>query len=269
MVIAATALASPWRSCSGRAPLRVATFNIENYPKSPRQARGAFETIRALDATAVAVQEITDPADFTRAAQRHLGASWRFVFPDGGPPQRVGVLFDGDALVLRGTRVHRECATTPGARPAFEARFTDREGAPLTLLVLHLRAGSTGFETRRAQLRALRPIVAEGMRGPGRYVVLGDFNATGPSDREEIATLARETGARWTSERLGCTSYWARPDGCVGSALDHVVSNTAARSIAALGPCAEFGCNPGGRCPTFHAEVSDHCPVLTVFAPPR
>src|SRR5205823_3835757 len=105
--------------------------------------------------------------------------------------QHVGVLFDGNALRLTATRVHRECETSAGQRPAFEARFVDRGGVALTLLVLHLRAGGSGGDERRAQLRALRPAIAAGMRGAGRFVVLGDYNATGADDRAEIAALAR------------------------------------------------------------------------------
>lgn len=266
--LAATALVAALCARGSDAPLRVGTFNIENYPKSPRQEEGAFAAIRSLGAVAVAVQEITDPGAFARAAGRRLGPSWRFAYPAVGPAQRVGVLYDGSALTLTGTRVHREAETYPGAKPAFEARFTDGAGRPLALLVLHLRAGGDGADRRREQLRALRPVIAAGVRGGGRYVVLGDFNATGDGDRDEIAALARATDARWLSRELACTSYWARRDGCLGQALDHVLANGGARSVTAEGPCREFGCRPGASCPAFRDDVSDHCPVLTIFDPP-
>ncbi len=259
------ALATPWKSCRGSAPLRVATFNIENYPKAPSQRDGAFEVIRSMRVSAVAVQEITDPDDFAREASQRLGAAWRFVYPDGGPAQRVGVLYDSASLTLTGTTVHRECELSRGARPAFEARFVDRDGEAVALMVVHLRAGGTGQAQRAEQLRALAPAISEGMRGPARFVMLGDFNATGERDRDVIASLARETRARWSSERLACTSFWSRPDACVTSALDQVLANREARSVEALGPCESLGCGSRALCPRFHREVSDHCPVRVTF----
>src|SRR5262249_32973514 len=122
-----------------RGTSRVATFNIENYPKSGRQEVGAFDAIRSLDAVAIGVQEITDTAAFAAAAERRLGASWRFVFADPGPAQRVGVLFDGDALSLLSTRTLRETEVQRGAKPAFEARLAPAGGGPLRPLRVHLK----------------------------------------------------------------------------------------------------------------------------------
>jgi hypothetical protein len=44
-------------------------------------------------------------------------------------------------------------------------------------------------------------------------------------------------------------------------ALDHVFTREAPDAIDARGPCEEIGCAPGDRCPAFHREVSDHCPI--------
>src|SRR5687767_11959952 len=97
------------RRCGGEPPaLRVATFNIEMYPKSPRQPELAFATIRSLGAPAVAVQEIADPAHFEATARSHLGESWRFVHATSGARFRVGVLFDGARLALRSTRTYED-----------------------------------------------------------------------------------------------------------------------------------------------------------------
>jgi hypothetical protein len=55
--------------------------------------------------------------------------------------------------------------------------------------------------------------------------------------------------------------FWQRPDECRGSALDHVLTNGLPIRASAEGPCAD-GCEPGDRCPAFHRDVSDHCPVV-------
>jgi len=75
---------------------RIATFNIEHFPKNARQVEGAFDEIAATGATLVAAQEITAPAVFLAAARRRLAPSWDFVHD---PPRvehhhHLGVLFD-------------------------------------------------------------------------------------------------------------------------------------------------------------------------------
>ncbi|HEU4538569.1 MAG TPA: endonuclease/exonuclease/phosphatase family protein, partial [Polyangiaceae bacterium] len=271
LALAAALPFTPWL-CEPRPGLRVATFNIENYPKSPRQEAGAFEAIRGLEVAALGVQEIVEPAAFAAAAKRRLGDEWRFVFAEGGPKQRVGVLFDGGALELLSTHTYRETERVyPGAKPTFEARLAPKAGGSLfgpgagevlRLLVVHLKAQGDGVERRRAQLQALRPVFAAAVGSGERVVLLGDFNATEPSDRDELGALADATGASWASRDLRCTSYWARADGCLGSALDHVIASAKPRRVAARGPCETEGCSPGASCPIFREEVSDHCPVV-------
>lgn len=247
--------------CIAPGSARVATFNIENYPKSAQQEALAFDAIRSLDAVAIGVQEITDPGAFAAAARRRLGDAWRFVFADRGPEQRVGVLYDGGALELLSARTLRETEVYSGAKPALEARLAPRAGDVLRLIVVHLKAAGDGAPRRREQLLALRPRIIEAMRTGERVVLLGDFNATGDEDRREIAALAEATGMAWASEGLGCTSYWSRRDGCVGTALDHVLTWRAPRGIRARGPCETEGCAARESCPIFHRDVSDHCPV--------
>jgi endonuclease/exonuclease/phosphatase family metal-dependent hydrolase len=184
------------------------------------------------------------------------------VYANRGPKQRVGVLFDSGALELLSTRTHRVTEVYDGAKPAFETRLRPGSGDVLRLLVVHLKAGGDGVELRRRQLGALRPVVADAMRSGDRVVLLGDFNATSEDDRRQIEALSGALELSWASKGLRCTSYWARDDGCRGSALDHVLLSGAARRAAARGPCETEGCEPGAACPIFHRDVSDHCPVV-------
>ena len=249
--------------------LRVATFNIENFPKSDHQVRGAFELLAQLDVAAVGVQEITDPAAFQRGAHQYLGKAWTSVFCTDCGTHRVGVVFDTERLRLVSTRSYDTTVVYPGAKPAFEARLERRDGAGIVrMIVVHLKAGGEHAATRARQLRALRPVLADAAATDDYTLLLGDFNATSPEDREAIAAVAGVTGTTWASRSLECTSYWNRNDGCRGTPLDHVITSTEPRSIAARGPCETVGCNPGDRCPVFHTDVSDHCPV-TVELPAR
>jgi endonuclease/exonuclease/phosphatase family metal-dependent hydrolase len=117
------------------------------------------------------------------------------------------------------------------------------------------------MEIRRQQLAALEPLLEDALEYQGRIVLLGDFNATSDEDRSAIAGLANRSHMLWLSEGLECTSYWDRDDGCQGSALDHILVTGIPLGIKARGPCEREGCEPDDRCPVFHHEISDHCPV--------
>lgn len=243
--------------------IRVVSFNIENYPKSPDQAAGAFKAISELDASLVAVQEITDVVHFSATARSYLGTAWRFVHPDESPHQFVGILYDSSRHRLLSTRTLVETLVYPKAKPAFEARFRPRHGGRIVrVITLHLKAGGEHHDIRRRQLDALEPVIAAARASRERVIVLGDFNSTGDPDRARLRALGSSTDMEWASEGLECTSYWDRQDGCVGSALDHVFTSEVPDEIEAAGPCKTEGCEARERCPVFFHRVSDHCPVL-------
>lgn len=249
-----------------RREVAIATFNIENFPRNERQIEGAFDAIEALDVPIVAVQEITEPHTFALTARERLGPEWRFVHDEGRREQRVGVLFDEARYSLAYRRVHDETLVDGRGKPTLEVRLRRRGGGrAVRVFVVHFKSGGDYAPLRREQLRQLAPIVHDAVESWDEVFVLGDFNATGEEDRHNIELFAERVGLVWASEELACTAYWNRRDGCRGSQLDHVLSRELPREIAARGPCEEIGCEPGDRCPAFHREVSDHCPVSAVF----
>lgn len=260
ILLVALALALAMR-CRDEPPayVRVATFNIENFPKNAKQIAGAFDEIARLDAPIVAVQEITSPEIFASAARRRLGPAWRFVFEETGSvlDHRIGVLFDSRIVTYIKTRVHRGTALEGQQKPVMDVELEVR-GKRMRVLVLHLKAGGENHPIRTRQYAALKKIIAE-VRKSGQPVVLaGDFNATGDADREDLAAL----DLRWLTQPLACTAFWDRPDGCPRSRLDHVLSTQPARSVRATGGCLTDGCTRQDSCPLYAHEVSDHCPVV-------
>jgi len=241
--------------------IRLATFNIRHYPASETQVAGAFEIIRSLDVTAVAVQEITDPSHFRAEATARLSADWEFVYTNDSERHQIGVLFDSRRLELLETTTHRHTAVRRGAKPTFEARFRDRKtNAPeLRIFVVHLSSGTKNEATRRRQLAGLATLL-DSVSGP--FVLLGDFNATSEGDRTRIETLALRSKANWASQDVPCTSYWNRHDGCLGTPLDQIITTAQPTRVEAKGPCEKEGCAARDRCPTFFHDVSDHCPVV-------
>lgn len=252
--------------CGRTSAALVATFNIENYPKSAMQEQGAFQAIRALGSKAIALQEITDPVGFCQAAQRQLGRSWDCAFTDR-PRQRVGLVYDRSAFELLSTVTHPQTELYDGAKPVLETRLRPLAGGvALRMFILHFRAGGERDRVamRARQLDALSPVVARAMRSGERVMVLGDFNATSPADVERIALFARSVKLRFASKRVPCTAYWSRSDGCLGVSLDQVLTSFAA-DVREEGPCRTEGCEIRPACPVFREVVSDHCPVTVSF----
>lgn len=247
-------------------PLRIATFNIENFPKHDRQVAGAFDEIARLDAPIVAVQEITDADAFAAAARRRLGTRWRFESIETGSVlgHRLGVLYDGGRVRHVKTRVHDGTRLDGRYKPVLDVELASG-GARVRVLVVHLKAGGENHPVRRRQYAALARIVADVKRAGTPVVLLGDFNATGEADRDDLARV----DLHWLTEGLGCTAFWDQLDqGCPRSRLDHVLSTRRATLVRAAGGCAADGCGWQDRCPLYAAEVSDHCPVLVELAPP-
>ncbi len=248
-------------------PLRVATFNIENFPKNERQIEGAFAEMKSLKVDMVGVQEITDRRRFAREAQKHLGHTWRFAHADYDGRLGLGVLYRSNRFVLISARTRNELIVRPGTRPAFEARFLSRYefGPPLRVIVVHLKAMGDGVDIRRKQYAALRPIVEQAVASGDRVVLLGDFNATSEADRAELEALSSAAKLKWATKDMACTSFWSRDDGCFGSALDHMLTTEPYFESKARGPCQSEGCDRKDQCPIFHREVSDHCPITLDF----
>ncbi len=264
--IALLGLAALWRHHPAARPIRLATFNIEEFPKDARQIEGAFDEIARLDAGFVAVQEIHDGRVFADAARRRLGDTWQFVQAERGVKFDLGVVFDSSRFALVSTRVRDEARVGGNNKPAFEVRLAPADGgAIIRVIVIHFRCCTEGRLTRTAQHRALAGIVREAQRSGDRVVVLGDFNATDDGDRADLAALARDTGLVWATESLACTAFWARDDGCPRSRLDHVLTWEAPATVGAAGACATEGCEWQDRCPLYREQISDHCPVVVTL----
>jgi endonuclease/exonuclease/phosphatase family metal-dependent hydrolase len=259
--------------------LRLATFNIEDFPREERQVEEAFTLIQKLDVPIVAVQEIFDPARFETEAKTRMGQSWMFAHVDtaprgsaakgGQPSHHLGVLYDRRRYELKWLVVHEETRLDGGRlKQTLEvglgvAGASDRRDA-LRLFVVHLKAGSEGRDARKKQFAQLVRIlrVARGSAGP--IAVLGDFNATEPADRDDLAAFARGAELVWATENLSCSAFWQRDAGCPTSRLDHVLTWRRPARVEAQGGCAE-GCETRARCPIYRGLVSDHCPVVVAF----
>jgi endonuclease/exonuclease/phosphatase (EEP) superfamily protein YafD len=261
-ICAVLAFAALWRCELARsrdgapaAPLRVATFNIEDFPRDAAQVDGAFALIAETRAQVIALEEIHDARVAAAAAARWLGPTW--IFESAGTTN--GVLFDTRAFALAAAIVHRDTVIDGRGKPTPELVLHPRGGGDdLHVFVVHLKSGADGRPLRARQLAALTALLAAQPRA--HTIVLGDFNATGDDDRRDLAALARAADLAWATEPLACTAFWRRDDDCPTSRLDHAFTWRAASDVRAGGAC-EDGCERRDRCPAYRDDVSDHCPV--------
>jgi endonuclease/exonuclease/phosphatase family metal-dependent hydrolase len=269
MILVVAVALVPRCSCGNNdRTVRIVTFNIEHFPQSARQVRGAFDEIVATKANLVAAEEITDPALFVSEAQNRLGRSWQFVTDKRRVDRHhhIGVLFDRKDWELVSLSEYDDTRIGPRDHGALEVRLRPTDGGKIVrVLVIHFRPATDGRPIRARQFGSLARIAEAAVRSGERVVVLGDFNATEPDDRVDLAKLARAANLRWATEQLPCSAFWVRDDGCPRSRLDHVLtSETPTRAVAA-GACARDGCDWQRSCPRYAHEVSDHCPVVVDF----
>lgn len=168
--------------------LRIATYNIRNFPKDTMgQADGgadggaapaeeaepdptmlvrkrnetdlelAVEILDKLDFDVLAVQEINDPRAFEELLARlgrKNGHRYEAKFSTEYPhAQNTGIVVRADRARIESPKVHAEIATRPTMRAGFSARIVSAKegGADFGMLVLHLASGDSGG---REKLRA-------------------------------------------------------------------------------------------------------------------
>lgn len=246
--------------------LRVATFNIADFPRNDQQVELAFNQIRDLDIDLIALQEVMDPERIMREASSRLGNSWYFVVPseEQNPERRVALLYNDDRLELIDVIVDEGTRLDKDYRPILMGIFRDRQDdTEWGFATVHLKAGGDSVHIREQQYRALRFFLYEDY-GPEELILMGDFNATSERDRENIEDLAFATGMEWPTEELACTSFWKTRNKCEGSALDHAVS-TSMPEVRLEGVCKREGCVSKDQCPVEWYTLSDHCPIVFEF----
>ena len=203
--------------------LRIATYNIRNFPKdtmglpdggadggaaaeeaerdpnvlvrkvNETDLAMAVDILDKLDFDVLAVQEINDPRAFEDLLGRlgsKNGHRYQAAFSTEYPhSQNTGIVVRTDRARIEAPKVHAEVATRPTMRAGFSARIvsTKEGGADFGMLVLHLASGDSGG---RAKLRAEQAsfaakVVAERKTemADDDFVVVGDFN-TALHDKE-------------------------------------------------------------------------------------
>lgn len=277
---------------SGTAPgkgaaLRVATWNLRNFP-DPAQDQGRLrDRLHDLDADLLALQEIHDPG-----ALQALLPGWTIALSERGGRghQRLGVAFDPEALEsIEPAHEHPELSMRGHVRPGFSVYLRAHNGGPdFHVLVVHLKAMSDGYSLRTQQWSLLAGLAGDLLRSDPDLIILGDFNATGPAGGTPQAELAAleailaPLGLRRLAATEPCSAYWdgARRDAWQEPSLLDLVWIAGLREgldadaqVRPLHHCARHHCQSFRSTSAYpepdFADLSDHCPVVLDLAQGR
>jgi endonuclease/exonuclease/phosphatase family metal-dependent hydrolase len=270
--------------CSRRAPLVLGTFNIQTFPHARTDPEAVAAALAELDADAIAVQEIQDPAAFDRVLARasaFTGRRYRAALVSSCRNRtngrlQGGVVYDAARLELVATRSLGAGETCPpGQPPGLVALLREADGRAIAFASVHFTAGGSAkqFAERRAQwtwLTAQLPALASELGAP--VIVGGDFNSTGYLERDSaerrfIDAMVERHGLQLPTAGLQCSMYWQTNGRYEPSLLDHVLGpkDMSLGEAEALGMCAELACAPQDSGPPGFDAVSDHCPVRVVL----
>lgn len=284
---------------SGEGQLRVALWNVRNFPLDQRPQDpdlGYFrrtnicdleDALRGLDADIIGFEEITDTRRFPPILRRSGGDRryrLRFGSHGGRWNQKIALAWDENRVRLTGPIEEiPEVAVSERYKPALVATFESMQEPTVTLTVIqvHLASSPRGFDNRRRQYQALADWVNERAMGSERPNVLiqGDFNTMGwqggtpGAERALLDDLMRGAGLRRLVNQSGCTEYWEGPGGRDGVQVPSLLDLVYAKGFegfALSSPqswlhcqrarCGEMVSKVGREDGTFW-DVSDHCPV--------
>jgi endonuclease/exonuclease/phosphatase family metal-dependent hydrolase len=248
--------------------LRIATWNVEAFPREEETATLVADAITAQGWDLVGVQEIADVAAFDALAEAMPEYEGVRAF-EGDGHTRVGLLYRTDRLAVTEIDLLFDDDWYAFPRPVLKVHVAVRDGEfDFVFLVVHLKAqlDEESRARRAAAVEALRDWVGEQLVETEEqdYVIVGDFNDQLDDPVEENVFRpfleAPETFSVLTEPATAADEYSYIP---FRSMIDHMVVTTDV--------LAEYGT---GSTEVLHLEreidgyrraVSDHRPVVAEF----
>jgi hypothetical protein len=279
------------------APLTVAQWNIEwfgsdtNGPPRSTSPGGSLDDLQIANARSVLLDagvnlwglvEITDDADF-QALKAQLPGYDGFLADDprvpqgsnyyGPTEQKVGVLFDSRFTFQSASLILTSAANDFAGRPPLRVDFlTSINGAPapLTLIVLHMKAfaDQTSYDRRQRAGTALKNYL-DAMPS-SRVIVVGDWNDDVDQSITFSGGVPLPSPYESFNQDFNDYAFITRPLSLAGEAsttgfpdmIDHtlvtdeVLAHYLANSVHVLRP---------GWITDFDGTTSDHYPVLSYY----
>jgi endonuclease/exonuclease/phosphatase family metal-dependent hydrolase len=251
----------------GESTIDIATWNIENFPRTPSTPSRIADLITSLDLDLVAVEEIADVAAFEEVVARlphHAGILSSHAYGDG-TYQKVGFIYKEGLIAIEGGTLLFRDQGLDFPRPPLSVQATV-DGKVFTAIVLHLKAGVAGEDQARrtgalVTLEAHLRTIEDG-RDPD-VIVLGDYNQgreDAGDDRAWAPILSapdRHTLLTEAAADRGEVSYL--PHG--GRLIDHAVVNAGFE----LGAAEVVVPRLDREGIDYQRDISDHLPVVVRF----
>ncbi|RMH37098.1 MAG: hypothetical protein D6689_21425 [Deltaproteobacteria bacterium] len=247
----------------------VATWNVENFPKTPQTPRLVADLIASLDLDVVALQEIASVDAFDELVARlrgYDGVLSPHTYSDGSY-QKIGIVYRRDVVSVDDVRLLLSDHGYELPRPPLAVEVSIA-GSSLDFraVAVHLKAGFDADDrSRRAAAVAL--IEAEVAMDPDpEVVVVGDFNEVVTSDAgRAVFAPFFDAADHYVVLTDGLAQSGAETFLPSGAMIDHAVATAdLAASVAAdtidVPPLAD-------ELVGYRDAVSDHLPVVIAVTP--
>ncbi|MFL5786224.1 MAG: endonuclease/exonuclease/phosphatase family protein [Bacteriovoracaceae bacterium] len=277
-------------SSSAWARWSVSAYNIRNFDHDPDAGQTDYKElariIKTVKSDVMTFEEVVN-ADAFASVMADALPSYRYnVSTCGGfGKQKIAIAYNPavfefvsqkEDFTFSGSGLDTGCGSL---RPVFLVTLKMKKTRDTFVFAgVHLKAGgdARSMQSRWGQYRKLQNLIQE--TGNAHLILMGDFNTTGYSPRNEDYTRFNEMleqSGMWTvSEKFTCTAYWSGGDQDPNespSILDHIVmSNAMAANIESTqvgAHCQKVSCAqlPAADLGLSYAKVSDHCPVQVIF----
>ncbi len=250
----------------GNETFDIVSWNIEQFPKSNSTISLVNEIIKNANPDIIAVQEISDIAEFNKMASALEG--WKGVASDMGFLS-LGYLYKTSEVSLVGN-VEKLYGTENYyfPREPLKATFMHKKGLTITLLNIHLKAQESGNtdEQRREEASKLLKLYIDTNLHTENVLVLGDFNdlLSDPASENVFQNFIDDANNYKFTDMdiaLGSSAYWSYPSW--PSHLDHLlITNELFGKHQATNTLRIDQCESN-----YDRNVSDHRPMLIRFNP--
>lgn len=247
----------------------LATWNLEQFPKTTETVARVAQHLETLAPTIVAVQEIESESGFAQL-DAALTDYEGLLNDDPGAPLRLGLLYRSEHVTISDVETMFPGEWYAFPRPPLKARLTVATDPPFdfVLVVVHLKAQlDADSEERRRQACVILSQWLDGQMANGTeqdFAIVGDFNdkITDPPEWNVFTSFleAPDTFQFLTMPAAEAGDYTYIP---FESFIDHILVTTDALD--------EYGSGETSVLPLDEQEadyrlvVSDHRPVIARF----
>ncbi|MFK7991112.1 MAG: endonuclease/exonuclease/phosphatase family protein [Sandaracinaceae bacterium] len=251
-------------------PLRIATWNIENFPRHRDTISSVASVIQEEELDLVAVQEVVDDLAFGWLDEE-LPDHDVVIADDPRAFQRLALIYRRSRVAVSDVDVLFTGDRSAFPRSPLAARVEVRRGDDVvfdfTVVVVHLKA-SIDNESRLRRVAAIEALDGwmrarvEGVGDPD-IVLLGDFNDNLTDEPSQNVFGPLLDAERYTFLTLPLEASGARTFLFFDAFLDHVMLTESARQVYGDGTTEILPLDQS--LDDYTTRVSDHLPVVVTF----